>query len=170
MSRKSSVKKIKRDNSVSKNIEAMLIMFLYEKGYPIISSRFTGCGIGEADVLAISKTGYIYECEIKISRADFKKDFIKEKHTYIKENKFTKENSDGDIFYLSPNCFYFVVPENLIALDEIPGYAGLIYIKSDNTIDVIKKAPFIHKIKATNKFILSVAHNLTCKLVFNRIS
>jgi hypothetical protein len=33
MSRKSSVNKIKRDNSKSKNIEASLCMYLYEKSH-----------------------------------------------------------------------------------------------------------------------------------------
>jgi hypothetical protein len=47
-------------------------MHLYEKGYPMITSHFTSHGIGEADVVAISKTNYIYEFEIKISKSDFK--------------------------------------------------------------------------------------------------
>jgi hypothetical protein len=168
MSRKSSIKKVKRDNSVSKNIEANLIMYLYEKAYPIISSRYTGFGIGEADVISISKTDYIYEYEIKISKSDFKKDFIKEKHNNIINEKYTIQNKDG-VFYLAPNCFYFVVPENLITIEEIPVYAGLIYFNESGIFTIIKKAPFIHKIKATEKFIRSVAHNLTCKLVFNKI-
>ena len=80
MSRKSSIKKIKRDNSQSKNIESALAMYLYEKQHSPITTRFTGYGLSECDVISISKANYIYEYEIKISRSDFKVDFNKEKH------------------------------------------------------------------------------------------
>ena len=73
MSRKSSIKKIKRNNSQSKNIEAALSMYLYEKQHSPITTRFTGYGLSECDVISISKSDYIYEYEIKISRSDFKR-------------------------------------------------------------------------------------------------
>jgi hypothetical protein len=82
MSRKSSVNKIKRDNSKSKNIEASLCMYLYEKSHSPISTHVTISEMQECDVISVSKSDYIYEYEVKISRADYKKDFIK-KHTHI---------------------------------------------------------------------------------------
>jgi len=83
MGRKSSINKVKRDNSKSKNIESALVMYLYQKSHSPITTRFTGMGLQECDVISVSKSDYIYECEIKISRQDFKKDFIKEKHNHI---------------------------------------------------------------------------------------
>ena len=65
MSRKSSINKIKRNNSQSKNIEASLSMHLYEKQHSPITTRFTGYGLSECDVISISKSDYIYEYEIK---------------------------------------------------------------------------------------------------------
>ena len=165
MSRKSSINKIKRSNIESKNIEASLTMNLYLKGHSPISTHFTGLGLQECDVITISKSDFIYEYEIKISRADFKKDFNKTKHSLITEGKFIKELKN-EILYLVPNYFYFVVPENLISIDEIPIYAGLIYITKTQEFNIIKKAPIIHKIKASNDFIRTLAHQLTCKLVF----
>jgi len=168
MSRKSSINKVKRDNSKSKNIDSALIMYLYEKQYPIISSHCTIDRLQETDIIAISKSDYIYEFEVKISKADFKKDFIKEKHINIINENATKIIKDETSFIL-PNYFNYVVPANLLTIDEVPEYAGLIYFNEDLSFDVIKKPRLIHKTKADDKFIRRLAHNLTCKLVFKKI-
>lgn len=166
MSRKSSIRKIKRDNSVSKNIEKSLVMNLYEKGHSPISTHFTGCGLSECDVISISKSDYIYEYEVKISKSDFKADFRKNKHKLMTERKSVNESTN---FYYIPNYFYFVVTDSLISIDDIPEYAGLIYLVDDKFVQ-IKKAPMLHKIKASTAFIRQLSHNLSCKLVFNKIN
>lgn len=43
-----------------------------------------------------------------------------------------------------PNCFYYACPEGLIKPEELPPYAGLIYINS-HMAWTVKKAPYIHK-------------------------
>jgi len=168
MSRKSSINKIKRDNSKSKDISAAFVMYLYEKSHSPISTRFTGMGLSECDVISVSKSDYIYEYEIKISRADYKKDFIKEKHSQMISENHTKIVK-GEMMYLSPNYFNFITPRGLISLEEVPEYAGLIYINEDLTFDIIKKPLLLHKNKATPQFIRKLAHNLSCKLVFKSI-
>jgi hypothetical protein len=167
MGRKSSINKIKRDNSKSKNIEASLCMHLYEKAHSPITTRFTGMGLAECDVLSVSKSDYIYEYEIKISRGDYKKDFIKEKHTNIIKENYTK-TVKNELVYLLPNYFSYVVPNGLISVDELPDYAGLIYFNEDMTIEIIKKPVLLHKTKANVEFIRKVAHNLSCKLIFSK--
>ena len=102
----------------------------------------------ESDVLKITKSGYAYEFEIKISRGDFKNDFKhkKKKHLLL-ENK---ENNSK-----MPNYFYYVVPEGLVTEDEVPEYAGLIYVYATiignsrvyYQFQEIKAAPKLH----TNK-------------------
>jgi len=168
MSRKSSINKIKRDNSKSKNIESALCMYLYEKSHSPITTHFTGMGLMECDVISISKSDYIYEYEVKISRADFKKDFIKEKHTNIINEKYTRV-SKGELVYLLPNYFNFVTPTNLISIDEVPDYAGLIYMDEFGKFEIVKKPKLLHKEKANDKFIRQIAHNLSCKLIFKKI-
>ncbi|MCK9446292.1 hypothetical protein M0Q50_05310 [bacterium] len=168
MGRRSSINKIKRDNSKSKNIDSALIMYLYEKQYPIISSHCSIDMLQESDILAISKSDYIYEFEVKISKADYKKDFIKEKHNNI-INENATEIIKGEMTYILPNYFNYVVPANLITIDDLPEYAGLIYFNEDLSFDIIKKPKLIHKVKADEKFIRRLAHNLTCKLVFKKL-
>ena len=81
----------------------------------------------ETDSLSITKSGYAYECEIKISRADFFNDKKKERKHQILEGTYTLGKFEKN-YPLRPNYFYYVVPENLIAPEEIPKHAGLIYI------------------------------------------
>ena len=168
MSRKSSINKIKRDNSVSKNIESALVMYLYQKSHSPITTKFTGMGLQECDVISVSKSDYIYEYEIKISKSDFKKDFIKEKHNHIINEKFTYVRKGEQLFRVC-NYFNYVVPKDLISVEEVPQYAGLIYINEDFTFEIIKKPRLLHKTKATPEFIRQLAHNLSCKLIFKRV-
>ena len=169
MGRKASINKIKRDNSKSKNIESALVMYLYEKSHSPITTRFTGMGLQECDVISVSKSDYIYEYEIKISRQDFKKDFIKEKHSHILNEKFTYIRK-GDQLFRVCNYFNYVGPKDLVSIDEVPTYAGLIYINDDFSFEVVKKPILLHKTKATTGFIRQLAHNLSCKLIFNKIN
>jgi hypothetical protein len=139
----------------------------------------------ESDHFCISKTGYAYEFEIKVSKNDFKKDFEKYKHVYFRTlpNRYVvlnRGNTRGDILsrvlvrangiYGSydkydttyaeaskiritdlfkikiPNRFYFVCPQNIIPVSDVPTYAGLIY-NEEFGLKVIKEAPLLHKIK-----------------------
>ncbi|MCK9475522.1 MAG: hypothetical protein M0R46_06380 [Candidatus Muirbacterium halophilum] len=177
MSIKKTLNKIKRDNSISKNIESSLVSHLYEKRHSPITTHFTGYGLSECDVISVSKSNYIYEYEVKISRSDFKADFKKKKHKLMLERKCTKykmikENNQKvkDTIYLTSNYFYFVVPEGLVDINEIPDYAGLMYITENHNFILIKKAPLLHKVKATVNFIRQLSHNLTCKLVFRKVN
>lgn len=93
----------------------------------------------ESDFIGVSKSGYVWEIEIKISRSDFQNDF--KKTTSSGKNKHQYLNSDSNF---KPNKFCFAVPEGLISLDEIPDYSGLIYVtKSD--IKIVKQPKFLHK-------------------------
>lgn len=120
----------------------------------------------ESDVLKITKSGYAYEFEIKISRGDFKNDFKhkKKKHLLL-ENKENKAKM--------PNYFYYVVPEGLVTEDEVPEYAGLIYVHATiignsrvyYQFQEIKAAPRLHgnkideiNLKLIDKFYYNYIH------------
>ena len=118
----------------------------------------------ESDVLKITKSGYAYEFEIKISRGDFKNDFKHKK----KKHKLLEQKDDN-----IPNYFYYVVPTDLITIDEIPEYAGLIYINATiigngrhyYSFKIIKNAPKLHtnkvdieKLRLVDKFYYNYRH------------
>lgn len=121
----------------------------------------------ESDFFVQKQNGYAYEFEVKISRSDFFNDKKKvEKHLILETGKYQSKGSLGNwddaskrwIYEekiteheheLRPNKFFYVVPENLIKVEEVPKYAGLMYVPKDDYrgIVTVKEAPFIHKNK-----------------------
>ena len=74
----------------------------------------------EMDLFVMKQSGIITEYELKISRSDFLADFKKKwgpdfKHDLLKSGK------------RKCNRFYFVVPENMVTIGEVPKHCGLIY-------------------------------------------
>jgi hypothetical protein len=160
----------------AKEIESILMHHLFFKQHCPIAKHFTGAGLGECDVISITKNRMVYEYEIKVSRSDFKADFKKTfKHRLMQGEKALEDCywKRWEIYKNHrPNHFYYVVPEGLIKVEEIPSYAGLIYIKYDNSfsgydVTTIKNAPKIHKEKATQELYDSLLRNLTAKTIFN---
>lgn len=92
----------------------------------------------ESDYLAITKSGYAYECEIKISRSDFFNDNKKVKKHLILEGKDEEKQR--------PNYFYYAVPEGLVKPEEIPDDYGLIYVHT-GFVNIVKPAKLLHKNK-----------------------
>lgn len=52
-----------------------------------------------------------------------------------------------------PNRFYFAVPKDMVKIDEVPEYAGLIYFGTLSA-KVVKQAPYLHKEKINVKQML----------------
>lgn len=114
-------------------------------GHSIVCSNINHLFKGQQDVLSVTKSGLAIEYEIKISRADFKRDKAKNKEFTFDANTI----ANADSFYLSKivNQFYYVVPDGLIGIHELPEYAGLFYVTSRGSLILEKKAPLIHKHK-----------------------
>ena len=96
----------------------------------------------ESDLLFLSKSGTWTEIEIKISRSDFLADLKKtEKHSTLAD----KEK------WMKPNRFFYAVPEGLVTPDEVPDYAGLIWVMDNGFHSIVtqKPAPELHKHKNT---------------------
>lgn len=115
---------------------------------------------GETDLL-INKTsnGYTYDIEIKVSRGDFMADFKKvAKHSILESGHYFRVYTRGKNKGLlrsnkptnakqRPNRFYFAVPDGMVAPEEVPIYAGLLYIGSKGEITKIKESKLLHKTK-----------------------
>ena len=82
----------------------------------------------ESDYLAITKSMVAYEVEIKVSKADFKNDFKnkQDKHLLFEDGNMIGRFPKGSSM---PNYFYYAVPDGLIGVDEVPDYAGLLYVQ-----------------------------------------
>jgi hypothetical protein len=141
----------------------------------------------ECDVLKISNAGQLTEYEIKVSRADFKKDSEKSAitgiHGYeVVEDKYgnkynkaiCKTTSKHDVIREGNrvNRFYYVVPANLITPDEVPAGFGLIYATQYNAaygsairFSIKKVSKLFMKEKAKEQLYKHIATNLTLKLI-----
>lgn len=135
----------------------------------------------ESDKLIWTKAGYIYEFEVKISRADYMNDFRHkvEKHLLLNsalpdgQQKARQQDLFGNLLQQKrkrypeitmeqarqrmkpvgermPNYFYYAVPEGMLEADEVPPYAGLIYIHEDSGLAIIREAPRLHAKKYTD--------------------
>jgi len=111
----------------------------------------------ESDYLAITRSDIVYECEIKISKQDFLNDSKKRNKHLIIEGNVAGILRDTD----RPNYFYYAVPDGLIKVDEVPDYAGLVYV-NPGYIKIVKQAPKQHNTKFDYE-----KHNLMTKLYYN---
>jgi hypothetical protein len=110
----------------------------------------------EADLLHV-KDNMLFEYEIKVSRADFFKDFEKkDKHEKMQGGKMA-------------NRFYFVVPTCMIKIAEVPAMYGLIYVNDLGQISTIKRAKELHKDLINTDFYANLARNLMFRLQSEKI-
>jgi len=133
--------------------------------------NFTPKGWWETDVCEITKSGFFREYEIKVTRADFLNDSSKSREVRRAWNPQTltydiwsTENKHQMVGSRAPGCpsqFWFVVPENLVAAEEVPDWAGLIYIRHGVhgrsrrayfSEREIKAAPRLHRSKVDEEF------------------
>lgn len=154
-----------------KDIQRLLRAFFINHKYRLINAFVFKW---ESDFFCVSKSDYAIECEVKISKSDFRKDFEKDKHVLFKNslkgvwlekspevkkleyyNYNIRKYDHADyctakwhdpVNYNIPNRFYYVVPEGVINVKEVPAYAGLLVIKGASIVQV-KSAPFLHKRK-----------------------
>jgi len=166
-----------------------LFNFANDKGHKYMCSN-TMCipGVGEADFLSVNKSLFITEYEIKVSKSDFKADFRNKvaKHKrmvgeLISRRKWTghcKTTNEGiyeeweEIQKPFVNYFFFVCPKDLISIEEVPDYAGLIYAEeiSMNYKDYtrvictqIKKPKRFHMDKVSDKVLLDMYRSVMYK-------
>lgn len=151
----------------SKEITTILGRQLFESGHTPICANFQTMALHECDIISVNSNDYLSEFEIKISASDFKADFKKTaKHKTLKNGPFVRVNKKGEVTHLACSYFWYVCPACLIREDQVPSYAGLIWIHENGRIDTKIKAPLLHKIKADSKIIKKIAHNLTQKHLF----
>lgn len=133
----------------------------------------------ECDVMAIRKSGFYDEFEIKISRSDFFADAKKsvyvpnpnfvdwKERTEKHRDQMIQTNNWSTLEWYCPvvkvskaqalnagqaaNFFWYVVPLGLVSLDEIPKHAGMIAIHPCGGVQEVKSAPSMHKVKMTDQ-------------------
>ena len=119
---------LKKTEWTEKKIQDKLRMYFMSpntKKYEITNLFIYGW---ESDYLAVTKSMLAYEVEIKVSKADFNNDFKnkQDKHLLFEDGSMIGRFPKGSSM---PNYFYYAVPDGLINVDEVPDYAGLLYVQ-----------------------------------------
>lgn len=137
-----------------KLIQNKLQAFWDKKGHKVICPNFTPVDWFECDLFTLTKGNRFYECEIKLTREDFKRDSLKShsvpniKPPGAKGPLYTQRYKHQE---LSNRCesgpakFYFVTPEGMLKDHEIPEWAGLITFNARLKLNVKIEAPQLHR-------------------------
>lgn len=96
----------------------------------------------EMDLFKLTKSGFVTEYEIKISRSDFFNDFKKGYNCNKSKHELIKEGSR------ICNYFVFVVPEGLVKKEEVPEHLGLMYY--GDRFAYVQKGKKLHNRKFEN--------------------
>lgn len=99
----------------------------------------------EYDILSISKSGKVYEFEVKISRSDFLKPKERTKMVQYAGGPVNGRVITESGYVHVPNFFSYCCPEGLINLNEIPAFSGLYYVSEDGRVTEVRKPARIHK-------------------------
>lgn len=99
----------------------------------------------ESDYLAITRSMYAYEVEVRISLADYNEDLEKQEKRQVTRGRLEARGQaiyeTGDrVGYGRPDYLYYRVPDGLVDPKDIPPYAGLAYARGGNSRKV-KDAP-----------------------------
>lgn len=145
-----------------------LYWLLARQAYQIQIPNFTPRLWWESDHYAVTKAGFAVEFEIKTSVADFKADAAKQKDKrairdgwdFVRDDKgqFLYHEGEKKHEQLAARCihgpsrFYFVCPEQMLQVSDMPEWAGLVwaYERPGNTYPVCyeqKSAPKLHRQK-----------------------
>ena len=125
-------------------------------------------GLREMDLMAIMNSGYIYEYEIKTSRSDYSRDFREKRFKHrVMNGLYNGEESDWKRHVA--NRFWFATPPGLAR--DVPDYAGLVEVEMQNSnkVQIIKKAPLLHREKITQKQLMKACKRLMYPYWQNRI-
>ena len=97
----------------------------------------------ESDIIAVSKTGYLIEYEVKISRSDF-----------LADRRKGKWKEYATHYNTAPKSFYYVVPEGIVKKEELPFFAGLIEFRENEgkyIFTTIVKPKTLNRLKTTKE-------------------
>lgn len=128
----------------------------------------------EADVLVVMRSLYTHEFEIKMSRADFMADRLKDKWVNraawatgagvatVPDPWHPGETHNVRVFQPA-NYFWYVCPRDLIKPADIEPWMGLMYVRGNGLI-VMQDAQRTHKEKLGTAQLLQITSSLSARM------
>lgn len=116
----------------------------------VLMPNFTPATWYECDIFRVTKAGYFYEYEVKISLSDFKADANKKGFDNVSRSWAHKHELLQRRQRNVPHRYYYVVPRDLTdkVIPLLPDWAGL--IEYSGWLRQVKGAPQLHRHKISN--------------------
>ena len=116
----------------ARQIQQRIILERYSRSF--VLPNYTPTDWWECDVFEITDAGYFIEYEIKLTKGDYQADALKDKvHPWWSKVGGVARNKHADLAAADvrgPSRFYFVCPDSLLTVDQIPPWAGLIHARA----------------------------------------
>lgn len=115
----------------------------FRSGSTLIIPNYTPRGWFECDLFRVTKAGYGYEYEIKVTAADFRADRKKI------QPRSRRRPSEKKVDLLEARAcpirgFWYVMPIDLVPVEDVPPWAGLIWARwltNWVSLKIVRKAP-----------------------------
>lgn len=156
-----------------RQIQRMLVRTKFDCRRNIVVPNCCRFTYGEADLIVVRKSGWVDEVEIKVSKADYRREF---KTKDIKHGVMRGDyQMECGYEYMSCKRFWFAMPLALAQglLEEMPAYAGLIGVRPysrsySQPVSVLKNAPTLPCArKASADEMVAIAQNLASRFWHN---
>lgn len=140
----------------------------HKSGSELVMPNYTPGNWWECDVIVVTKSLMWHEYEIKLTKHDFHEDTKKARVKWRPHlnsdgvtqfgpvTETTKHLQLAGASTAGPNCFWFVMPRDLVPLCEIPLWAGVKWIVPRGkwlAFEVARKAPRLHSQPVERKVI-----------------
>ena len=141
-----------RSDMKAREVGEKLSYHIYRPGSFTMSNVYIKNSPWESDVIKVMKSGYWHEYEIKLTKADFKRDFqkrvckwkkdsVKKHDLYASPDELCRKTITGRQYekglFPKPATFTFVCPKGMIAVEEIPDHSGLIEFEETEKYGVV---------------------------------
>ncbi len=159
----------------------------FQRSFRAIFPNMATITMYEADILALTGSGYVYEYEIKTSLSDFRADLKKRlKHASLSGNvrriKHPWWEEEEDIWVCDdaptdphkaimyrcypqyrPKQFWYVIHGFELPTNELPPYAGLMRYHAAGHFETLVEAPTLKAQKARPETIDRALSNMLCR-------
>lgn len=143
---------------------------LFDQGHGWICGNFQTATLPECDLVSVNPRGLLCEWEIKLSRSDFKADTKKTgKHRALATGEGYEQHQRGKRLTLRLACcsyFSYVCPSGLLTLEDLPAYAGLVWVDPQGRVVIKRAAPIVHDYEPGAALLAKITHNLTQKYLY----
>lgn len=131
----------------------LALWFARRNSSRIVMPRFTPAGWWECDLWCVSRAGYATEIEIKTTAADYRRDAAKSSLMCGPNGGIRQPTSKHDLLAAGdqrgPSRFFFAMPLDLVPMDDVPSWAGVIWASLDKYgqthLQIARQAPRIHE-------------------------